>query len=93
MQPGSDLEAKIYPRGREWPEEVRGLPPMDQRLIQHLEALYPDRCPNPGMHIEEEALASWLQGTEADIDCLALGWRAPKTLGPVHGGVRPLSVG
>ena len=63
MQPGSDLEAKIYPRGREWPEEVRGLPPMDQRLIQHLEALYPDRCPNPGMHIEEV----WFKAGQASV--------------------------
>jgi phage terminase large subunit-like protein len=43
--------------------------------------------------LREEAVASWLQGTEADIDCLALGWRAPKTSGPVHGGVKRLSVG
>ena len=43
--------------------------------------------------LRAEAVASWLQGTEADIDCLALGWRAPKSSGPVHGGVRRLSVG
>ena len=43
--------------------------------------------------LRAEAVASWLQGTEADIDCLALGWRAPKTAGAVHGGVKRLSVG
>ena len=53
MNDGSDLEQKIFPRGREWPDEVRGLPPIDQRLIAHLEALYPDRAPNPGMVMEE----------------------------------------
>jgi len=50
---GTDLEAKIYPRGREWPDEVRSLPPIDQRLIVHLEALYPDRSPTPGMASDE----------------------------------------
>ena len=43
--------------------------------------------------LRAEAVASWLQGTEADIDCLALGWRAPNSSGPVHGGVKRLSVG
>ena len=43
----------MYPRGRDWPDEVRSLPPLDQRLIVHLEALYPDRAPNPGMAVDE----------------------------------------
>lgn len=43
--------------------------------------------------LRQEALASWLSGTEEEIDCLALGWRAPKASGAVHGGVRQLSVG
>lgn len=53
MQPGAELEGKIFPRGREWPDEVRSLPPLDQRLIVHLEALYPDRSPTPGMASDE----------------------------------------
>ena len=43
--------------------------------------------------LRREMYDSWMQGTEADIDCLALGWRAPQTTGPVHGGVKRLSVG
>lgn len=63
MQPGSDLEGIIYPRGRDWPDEVRSLPVLDQRLINHLEALYPDRCPNPGMLMEEV----WFKAGQASV--------------------------
>lgn len=59
----ADLEGKIYPRGREWPDEVRALPPIDQRLIAHLEALYPDRAPNPGMVMEEV----WFKAGQASV--------------------------
>ena len=60
---GTDLEAKIYPRGREWPDEVKGLPPIDQRLIAHLEALYPDRSPTPGMASDEV----WYRAGQASV--------------------------
>lgn len=63
MQPGSDLEAKIYPRGREWPDEVRTLPQIDQRLVTHLEALYPDRSPSPGMASDEV----WYRAGQASV--------------------------
>ena len=53
----------MYPRGREWPDEVRSLPPLDQRLITHLEALYPDRAPNPGMCMEEV----WFKAGQAAV--------------------------
>jgi len=60
---GTDLEARIYPRGREWPDEVKGLPPIDQRLITHLEALYPDRSPTPGMASDEV----WYRAGQASV--------------------------
>lgn len=63
MQAGSELEGMLYPRGREWPDEVRSLPPLDQRLITHLEALYPDRAPNPGMCMEEV----WFKAGQAAV--------------------------
>lgn len=63
MQAGSELEGIMYPRGREWPDEVRSLPPLDQRLITHLEALYPDRAPNPGMCMEEV----WFKAGQAAV--------------------------
>lgn len=63
MNSGSELEQKIYPRGREWPDEVRGLPQIDQRLIVHLQALYPDRAPNPGMVMEEV----WFKAGQASV--------------------------
>ena len=63
MQAGSELEGVMYPRGREWPDEVRSLPPLDQRLITHLEALYPDRAPNPGMCMEEV----WFKAGQAAV--------------------------
>ena len=63
MQPGSDLEAKIYPRGRQWPDDVRSLPIINERLISHLEALYPDRCPDPGMEINEV----WFKAGQASV--------------------------
>ena len=53
----------MYPRGRDWPEEVRSLPPIEQRLIVHLEALYPDRAPNPGMCMEEV----WFKAGQAAV--------------------------
>ena len=43
--------------------------------------------------LRDEALASWLSGTEEEIDCLVMGWRPPKSAGSIHGGVRPLRVG
>ena len=63
MQAGSELEGVMYPRGREWPDEVRSLPPLDQRLITHLEALYPDRAPNPGMCMEDV----WFKAGQAAV--------------------------
>lgn len=63
MKPGAELEGKIFPRGRDWPDEVRSLPPIDQRLISHLEALYPDRAPNPGMVMEEV----WFKAGQAAV--------------------------
>lgn len=43
--------------------------------------------------LRDEALASWLSGTEEEIDCLVMGWRPPKSAGSIHGGVKPLRVG
>ena len=63
MQPGAELEGIMYPRGRDWPDEVRSLPPIEQRLIVHLEALYPDRAPNPGMCMEEV----WFKAGQAAV--------------------------
>ena len=43
--------------------------------------------------LRDEALAGWISGTEEEIDCLVMGWKAPKSAGSIHGGVRPLRVG